>query len=110
MMSPEVENIFYLTFPELFRGRSKPITESLMCFGIDCPEKWFDLLWLHCIELEITATAEGRERGTDEWPEIIQIKEKCGTLRCYLRNESDHMRTLKEKLLVDSSAEDERFL
>lgn len=51
-MSPEVEVTFYMTFPVLFRGCSKPVTESLMCFGIDCQDKWFDLLWQHCIELE----------------------------------------------------------
>lgn len=56
------------------------------------------------------AIVEGCERGTDEWPEITQIKEKCGALRCYLRNESDDMRELREKLLVDSAAEDERLL
>ena len=109
-MTPEIEDLFYSTFSELFRGRSQPITESLMCFGIDCQDKWFDLLWQHCIELEKTAIVEGCERGTDEWPEITQIKEKCGTLRCYLRNESDDMRELREKLLVDSAAGDERFL
>lgn len=105
-MSPEVEMTFYMMFPELFRGRFKPGTESLMSHGIDCDMKWFFLLWQHCIELEKTAIVEGRERGAEEWPEIIQIKEKCGTLRCYVRNESDYMRYLQEKLLVDSAAGD----
>lgn len=101
-MSPDKENLFYTTFPELFRGRSKTKEESLMCYGIDCPEKWFDLLWQHCIDLEKSAMVEGRERGTNEWPEIIQIKEKLGTLRCYVRNESDFMRELRDQLLLAS--------
>lgn len=109
-MLPKIEELFYTEFPELFRGRSKSNTESLMCYGIDCPEKWFDLLWQHCIELEKIAIIEGRERGTEEWPEIIQIKEKFGTLRCYVRNESHYMRELREKLLMDSATGYERLL
>ncbi len=104
MMSPEIEDLFYFTFPELFRGRSKPRKESSMCYGIDCDDKWVFLLWQHCIELEKTAMVEGRERGTDEWPEIIQIKEKCGTLRCHVRNESDFMRELRSWLIEDSES------
>jgi hypothetical protein len=102
MMPTEAEVCFYLMFPELFRGRFKPEEESLMSHGIDCDMKWFFLLWQHCIELEKTAIVEGWERGSEEWPEIIEIKEKCGSLRCYVRNESEYMRYLREKLLEES--------
>jgi hypothetical protein len=101
-MNHEIEELFYSMFRDLFRGRFKPVEESLMCYGVDCDDKWFFLLWQHCIELEKTAIVEGRERGTEEWPEIIQIKEKFGTLRCYVRNESDYMRHLRSKLIEDS--------
>jgi hypothetical protein len=101
-MNHEIKELFYDMFPELFRWRFKPVEESLMSSGIDCDDKWFFLLWHHCIELEKTAIVEGRERGIDEWPEIIQIKEKCGSLRCYVRNESDYMQYLREKLLEES--------
>lgn len=103
-MNHEIEELFYGMFPELFRGRFKPVEESLMCYGMECEDKWIFLLWQHCIELEKTAIVEGRERGTDEWPEITQIKEKLGTLRCHVRNESDIMRELRSKLLVDSES------
>jgi len=106
-MSPEQEEKFYAAFPELFRGRGKPITESLMCYGIDCPDAWFDMLWQHCVQLEALAQAEGKKRDSAMWPEIFQIKEKLGSLRCYVRPESDAMRELYEKLVQDSNA---RFL
>ena len=109
-MSPLIENKFYTAFPELFRGRFKPDTESLMCYGIDIPEQWFDLLWQHCIELEKTALIESRGRDPEDWPEIFQIKEKCGTLRCYVQNESEAMRDLREKLLIDSVNGNASFL
>lgn len=98
-MSPDLENRFYTAFPDLFRGRFKPVTESLMCYGLECDDGWFDLLWQHCIKLERLALAEGRQRGGENWPEIIQIKEKLGTIRCYIRHESEAMRLLREKLL-----------
>ena len=51
-MNHEIEELFYDMFLELFRGRFKPVEESLMSSGIDCDDKWFFLLWHHCIELE----------------------------------------------------------
>lgn len=109
-MKPEVEEILYHQFPGLFRGRNKPPEVSAMCFGVDCDSRWFFLLWNHCIELEKTAIVEGRERGSEEWPEITQIKEKAGSLRVYVRNESDYMRYLWEKLFLDSVGSDKSFL
>lgn len=101
-MSPELEERFYAAFPDLFRGRDKPITESLMCYGLQCDDHWFHLLWQHCSELESLALAEGRERGSENWPEITQIKEKFGTIRCHVRHASAAMQSLKEKLILDS--------
>ena len=101
-MSPEVEDLFYQMFPELFRGRFKPVEESSMCWGLDCDNDRFVLLWNHCIELEKTAIVEGRERDSDEWPEIMQVKDKFGRLQVYVRNQSDYMRFLREKLQADS--------
>ena len=101
-MSPELEQLFYAQFPELFRGRHKSVQESLLCYGLECEDDRFEILWQHCLELERLAEAEGRRRESEDWPEIVQIKEKLGSLRCHLRNASEAMYALRDKLTLES--------
>jgi len=70
----------------------KPIIESLMGFGFECGDGWYNLIWELCegIEKEIKnfesdITEEAKERLNDEYYEfeVIQVKEKFGTLRFY---------------------------
>lgn len=70
----------------------KPIVESLMGFGFECGSGWFDLIWGLCegIEKELGKqkhdfVEEAKERLGDEYYEfeVIQVKEKFGTLRFY---------------------------
>ena len=101
-MSPELERQFYEQFPALFRGRNKPVQESLMCYGLQCEDDRFALLWQHCLNLESLAEVEGRSRSLKDWPEIVQIKEKFGSLRCHVRNPSEAMYALRDKLRSES--------
>ena len=110
LMSPDIENEFYATFPELFRGRFKPIEESLICCGFGCGDERRRALWNHCLDLEKVALEANLSRDDDRWPEISQVKEKCGTLRVYVRNETDKMRVLREQLLMDSANGDASLL
>jgi hypothetical protein len=66
-------------WPEIFRGRGRPISESLMAFGCDHGDGWFALLDALCETLTNHARARGRLP-----PEAIQIKEKYATLRFYI--------------------------
>jgi len=45
-----------------------------MCFGFECENGWFDLIWNLCIQIE-------KENPEDF--EVCQVKEKFGTLRFY---------------------------
>lgn len=72
----------FTAFPRLYRGRAKPLTESLMAFGFECEDGWFQIIWELSEALEMQAAEENR---TDEdWPEVLQVKEKFGTLRYYM--------------------------
>lgn len=82
-------------FPRLYRGRKKPITESLMAFGFECEDGWFQILWDLSTSIEALAEKEGCTEET--WPEAVQVKEKFGWLRFYLRNSSDGIHKLIAK-------------
>jgi hypothetical protein len=68
------ENTKYLIehFPKLYAGVGKPLTESLMGFGFECGDGWFELV------------RDLSEKLEPHGVEAIQVKEKFGGLRFYL--------------------------
>lgn len=100
-MTPEKTQQLFDAFPYLYRGRVKPIEESLMSFGYDCDSGWFDLIYMLSQKIEDAARAAGLEPQSDEWPEAIQVKQKYGSLRFYLKKSplarSDEVATLKRE-------------
>jgi len=78
-MKEELEKQLVTKFPELFKGAEKPPTESLMCFGCECSDGWFDLIYNAC------ACIANHLKNRPECPpvEFTQIKEKFGGLRLY---------------------------
>jgi len=81
--------MLYMRFPDIFKGRSKPLTESLMGFGIECGDGWYDLIWELCEAIEWQAIMEDVPL-----PEAIQVKEKFGGLRFYVTGATHAMRKL----------------
>jgi len=58
-------------FPNLYADRHKSMLETCMCWGFDCQDGWFDIVWRLSQKLEaLGARAD-------------QVKEKYGTLRVY---------------------------
>ncbi|RLD64344.1 MAG: hypothetical protein DRJ01_01115 [Bacteroidetes bacterium] len=57
-----------------------PITESLMAFGFECGDGWFDIIWDLCEKIEPLV---------DEEFNVFQVKEKFGGLRFYVDGSSD---------------------
>ncbi len=53
------------------------ITTSLMCFGFECNDGWFDIIWDLCEDIERLL----KKSNIDI--EVIQVKEKFGGLRFY---------------------------
>jgi hypothetical protein len=85
-MSPELEDTLIRRYPELFRGRGKPMSQTLIGFGCDHRDGWYPLLDGLCETVTNRAKALGLVV-----PELVQIKEKFGGLRCYasqIENES----------------------
>ena len=76
-MDIALEKKLYTTYPELFKQRSLPMTQTCMCWGIECGSGWFKSLNDLCIKLH------GLSKKYKCEIEFSQIKEKFGTLRVY---------------------------
>lgn len=85
-MKQSLESRLFMRFPEIFKERTKPYSESSMAFGICCGDGWFNLIWELCSDLEHIAKEENVPA-----PACTQVKEKIGQLRFYLRSGSNEM-------------------
>lgn len=77
-MSPENTKHLYKKYPILYKGRTKPITESLMAFGFECGDGWFNLIDQLSAKLEVISN-----EATSP-VEATQVKEKFASLRFYV--------------------------
>ena len=66
-------------FPEILRGVRKPPSESLMCFGFEYSDGWYDLTHKMLTELQ----------EADPECHLLQAKEKWGGLRVYISGNED---------------------
>lgn len=64
-------------FPTFFRPEKGP-QQTLMCFGFECDDGWFNLIYKLCEDI--------RDLNPPEGFEVIQVKEKFGGLRFYADN------------------------
>jgi len=102
-MKPELENKICERFS--FYRTNLPITESLLCFGFECGNGWFDLLWELSEKLEVlyqeylkTKPVEDLAKSLllDDRQEfnVVQVKEKFGGLRFYTDWATDEMQNI----------------
>lgn len=80
-MSPELEQKFFDRF-SFFHPEKSP-QETLMCFGFECSDGWFELLWSLCEDID--------KMDKPEDFEVVQVKEKFGSLRFYTNNTTDEI-------------------
>ena len=67
-----------------------PLSQSLMAFGFECEDGWFDLIWRLCADIEKMLP---QMINIPEEPfEVVQVKEKFGTLRFYTTTGTQEIR------------------
>lgn len=88
-MNPELEKKLAEKYPSLFRDRERPPTESLMCFGCECEDGWFNIIDALCRVL--SSHVENGHWKHEEPLRFVQIKEKFGTLRMYTAGSDDYV-------------------
>ena len=82
-------------FPQIFCDRDKSVQESLIPFGLECGDGWFDLIYKMCEDI--------MKCNPHEEFKATQVKEKFGTLRFYVTSASDKIWDIIEKAEDDSA-------
>lgn len=72
----ELEKRLLADFPFLYRGHDKPPGESSMCWGFECGDGWFQLIY----QLSRNLT-DHMEKTPSVAIEVTQVKSKFGGLR-----------------------------
>lgn len=81
-------NDFSFFYPE------RPATEALMCFGFECGDGWYDLIYRLCEDIKAV--------NPPETFSVFQVKEKFGGLRFYVDGATDEIYNLINKAESDS--------
>lgn len=76
-MSPELDAKLCAKYPEIFRNRHKPMSQTAMCWGFSCGDGWYWLIDTLCRLMMYEVTTLRRQIAdakdlTDESPEWMQ--------------------------------------
>jgi hypothetical protein len=90
-MKTELQRTLFDAFPLIFADRHKPMTQTAMCWGIECGDGWYDLLYDLCWLIQ--GHIDGQRALGKPVPQVvaIQVKEKFGGLRFYYRGGDDYI-------------------
>jgi hypothetical protein len=86
-MNPENDALLCERYPRIFAKRRASPSVSLMAFGFECGDGWFEIVDKLCAQLQAISDREGA-------PQLVatQVKEKFGTLHFYTSDATEeHM-------------------
>ena len=85
-MSPELTKQLYDKFPDLFKEKDLPPEQSNMCWGFECSDGWYNIIFTLCSLIQI----HQKSQKPDYKPVVVQqVKQKFGTLRFYYTGGDD---------------------
>ena len=99
-MRKELEEKLAQRWPSWFSLGGNPMS-SAMARGFEHGDGWFGILWRLCMDLEPLVTELERETG--ERFEVLQVKEKLGTLRFYVSHHTDAIDRRIEEAQMESA-------
>jgi len=95
-MREELDKELCEKYPEIFRDRHAPVTQTPMGFGFECGDGWYDLIDALCKKIQNYIDWERKYPPPhDEKIEQVvaaQVKEKFGGLRFYFDGGNDVIR------------------
>ena len=91
-MNRDLDDKLTTSFPLLYADRNGCKTKTAMCYGFACGDGWFNLIWSLSKKLE--SIIEKMEYTAESRPRAVQVKEKFGSLRFYMKNQTDDMISL----------------
>lgn len=87
-MNKELQDKLYAKYPALFAQKDLSPQQTLMCWGIDTGDGWYNIMDALCSSityyLKYKKKPEADENADSEFSvEFVQVKEKFGALRIY---------------------------
>jgi hypothetical protein len=81
-MKQALQNKLFEAFPKLFAQKDADMKETCMCWGIECPDAWYDVIYAACALLQ---TMTDNNTHSNKYPQVqfTQVKEKFGALCMY---------------------------
>jgi hypothetical protein len=77
-------------FPELYWQIDLPMNETAMCWGFDCGDGWFEMLYE--LSEKLQPLVQEINNKYEDWKfAVVQVKEKFGTLRYYTNGSTDEI-------------------
>ena len=90
-MKQALQEKLFADFPKLFAQKDEDMSVTCMCWGIECPDEWFDIIYGVCRTLQ-TMTDNNKDNSY-KYPQVefTQVKEKFGRLCMYNNVNSDYV-------------------
>lgn len=85
-MKTELQEKLYNKYPEIFRQKDLPMSQTCMCWGIDHGNGWYDILDNLCAIIQSHVRYHKLPQV-----EAVQVKEKYGTLRFYTNHTDEYV-------------------
>ncbi len=76
-------------FPNLYADRHGESSETLMCFGFECADGWYDII--HDLSEQLENLILNLPENDRVLFKAVQVKEKWGELRFYMTQGTDDM-------------------
>lgn len=96
-MNKHLQNYLFEKYPVLFRQKDLSKEETCMCWGIECGDGWFGLIDRSCERIQ-----DFINKNPNEKCEVVQVKEKYGSLRMYLQGSNDFFFQVEQEALGQS--------
>ena len=98
-MNKELERRLVERWPSWFNVQGN-LQQTLMPFGFEHRDGWFEIVWRLCEQLEPLVTL--LEAETARQFEVLQVKEKFGSLQFYCNTSNDAIRKVIECAELES--------
>ena len=89
-MKKQLQDKLFKKFPKLFVQKDEDMKVTCMCWGIECPDAWYDVIHAAC---ELLQTMTDNNTRSDKYPQVqfTQVKEKFGALCMYNNANTDYV-------------------
>jgi hypothetical protein len=93
-MKQELDEYLCKVYPKIFKDRHGNMKETLMCWGFECGDGWFQIINQLCNNIQ--HHIDWKNKDSEVVPQVVamQIKEKFGTLRFYYSGGDDYINGL----------------